>query len=129
MAKAILTFRDLDAWQAGMDTVLAVYKVAMVLPADERFVLSTQMRRAAISIPANVAEGYCRRSPRAYVNHVNIALGSQAELETQLDVARRLNLLDDVAFEELSVLLGRLRSLLHGLRRSIARRHNLEDSA
>jgi four helix bundle protein len=128
MAKGILTFRDLDAWQAGMETVLAVYRMAAHLPASERYVLSAQMRRAAISIPANVAEGHCRRSPKAYVNHLKIALGSQAELETEVEVARRLDFIDSTAFKEMSRLGGRLRPLLHGLRRSIAHRHGLDDS-
>jgi four helix bundle protein len=129
MSKAILTFRDLEAWQAAMDTVVAVYRVATLLPSSERFILSAQMRRAAISIPSNVAEGHCRRSPKAYLNHLNIALGSQAELETHFDVARRLHLVDDIAVEEVVRLSARLRALLHGLRRSIARRHHLDDFA
>jgi four helix bundle protein len=62
------------------------------------------------------------------VNHLKIALGSQAELETEVEVARRLDFIDGVAFEEMSRLGNRLRPLLHGLRRSIARRHGLDDS-
>jgi four helix bundle protein len=124
----ILTYRDLQAWQAGMDTVVAVYRIAELLPSAERYVLSAQMRRAAISVPANVAEGHCRRSPRAYLNHLNIALGSLAELETQLDIAARLGFLARTAVDDVAPVTNRVRQLLHGLRRSIAHRHRLDDS-
>jgi four helix bundle protein len=87
---SIITFRDLETWRAGMDLVVAVYGLTRLLPDSERFVLSAQMRRSALSIPANVAEGQRRRIPRVYLNHVSIALGSEGELETQIELARRL---------------------------------------
>src|SRR6476620_9094077 len=116
MPKPILTFRDLDAWETGMETVLAVYGITRLLPPTERYVLSAQMRRAALSIPANIAEGHCRRSPRAYINHLKIALGSQAELETAMEVAGRLGLVDAATLARMTELGNRLRPLLHGLR-------------
>ncbi len=61
---AIVTFRDLDGWQVGIANVVIVYRIARRFPDAERFVLSAQMRRAAISVPANIAEGDCRRSPQ-----------------------------------------------------------------
>ena len=128
MARSVRTFRDLDAWRMGLENVVAVYRIARLLPADERFVLSAQMRRAAISIPANIAEGHARRSGRAYLNHLNIALGSQAELETEIEVARRLDFIDAISFDEMDRMAGRLRPLLHALRIAIARHHNLDDS-
>ena len=127
MPNRIMTFRDLDAWETGMETVLAVYGITELLPPTERYVLSAQMRRAALSIPANIAEGHCRRSPRAYINHLKIALGSQAELETAIEVARRLGFVDAAAFARMTRLGNRLRPLLHGLRRAVARRHGLSD--
>jgi four helix bundle protein len=128
MANTIFAFRDLDAWQAGMDSVVTVYRVAARLPASELYVLSAQMRRAALSIPTNVAEGHCRRSPRAYINHLNIALGSQGELETEIEVADRLGFIDANGLAEMARLSGRLRPLLHSLRRAIAHRHGLDDT-
>jgi four helix bundle protein len=128
MGKTILTFRDLDAWEAGMDTVVAVYRLTALLPSDERFVLSAQMRRAAISIPANVAEGHCRRNPKVNLNHVKIALGSQAELETEVEIAKRLGFIDANTCDQMAKLGSRLRPLLHGLRRSIARRYGLNEA-
>ena len=90
---SIKSFRDLDVWQQAMQLVEDVYAVTRLLPCEERFGLSMQMRRTAVSIPSNVAEGYCRWRRQAYANHVSIALGSQGEMETQLDLAVRLKYL------------------------------------
>jgi four helix bundle protein len=89
----VASYRDLDVWQVGMDLVLDCYAVSGRFPAHERFGLTSQTRRAAVSIPSNVAEGHNRRSPHSnnvYRNHVSIALGSSAELETHLEIAVRL---------------------------------------
>jgi four helix bundle protein len=79
---SIETYRDLEAWQFGMTLVERCYAETKGFPVDERYGLTAQLRRAAISIPSNVAEGACRRTTNAYINHVSIALGSHAELET-----------------------------------------------
>ena len=86
----ILSFRDLDAWKAAMDLVVSAYLVAGRLPATERFELAAQMRRAAVSIPSNIAEGHASGPGGRYRHHVRIALGSLAELDTQLELAVRL---------------------------------------
>jgi four helix bundle protein len=75
-------YRELQVWQTSMDLVVIVYEVSRAFPEDERFGLRSQIRRAAISVPSNVAEGYCRRTTGAYAHHVTIALGSQGEIET-----------------------------------------------
>ena len=72
----ISSFRDLRVWQQGMDLVEQIYGVSRDFPKHEIYGLSSQMRRAAVSIPANIAEGHIRRQPRAYLNYVSIALGS-----------------------------------------------------
>jgi four helix bundle protein len=87
---AIESFRDLTVWQRGMQLVEDVYDLSRSLPSDERFGLAMQMRRSAISIPSNLAEGFRRWRRQAYCNHVSIALGSQGELETQIEIAVRL---------------------------------------
>jgi four helix bundle protein len=103
-----------------MDVVLAVYTFAANLPASERFELSAQMRRAAVSIPSNVAEGHAFRSqPRAYRRHVRIALGSLAELETQVELVKRLALADKQLARDLDAQLRRTGQLLHGLLRAL----------
>jgi len=98
MAAEIRSFRDLVAWQKGVELCQRVYEDSKCFPADERFGLVAQMRRAAVSVPSNIAEGYGRRSRRDYLRFLNMALGSLCELETQLILAVRLGLAggDDV---------------------------------
>ena len=76
------TYRDLETWQVSMTLVERCYDTTRPFPRDERFGLTAQMRRAAVSIPSNVAEGACRRKTNVYLNHVSIALGAHGELET-----------------------------------------------
>ncbi len=86
----IRTFRDLDAWRVGMDAALATYRLTPRLPDTERYGLISQMRRAATSVPSNVAEGQARNSPKAFLHFLAIAPGSTAELDTQLELCVRL---------------------------------------
>jgi four helix bundle protein len=86
-------FRDLDAWIRGMTLAEQCYRITANFPATERYGLTSQIRRAAVSIPSNVAEGHSRRLTRPYANHVSIAMGSGGELETCLELARRLGFL------------------------------------
>jgi four helix bundle protein len=88
----ITSYRDLEGWQASMALVERCYALSSKLPATEQFNLGNQIRRAAVSIPANIAEGH-RRSRKAVLNHLSIALGSQAELETLLEIGERLGFL------------------------------------
>jgi four helix bundle protein len=118
----IKNYRDLEAWQIAMEAVLKTYDVTAEFPALERYGLSSQMRRAAVSVPSNIAEGQAR-SGRASLNHVAIALGSLAELDTQLEVAVRLTYVSLARTADLRNLIGSDRRLLYGLRR--AKRANL----
>jgi four helix bundle protein len=118
----VVSFRDLDVWRLGMDLVVAVYRRTDRLPSAERFGLTSQIRRAAISVPSNIAEGHARRSDGAYLNHVRIAIGSQAELDTQIEAALRLGFLDPASAQATFAEIARLRQMLCGLRRSLERR-------
>src|SRR5258708_5664664 len=89
----ITSFRDLEAWKQGMTLVEHCYKTSRRFPIEERYALTSQLRRAAISIPSNVAEGHCRRIAKPYANHVSIACGSEGELETGIELAQRLGYL------------------------------------
>lgn len=84
------THKDLDVWHEAIDFVVLVYTVTASFPQHELYGLSAQMRRAAVSIPSNIAEGAARRSNKEYAHFISIALGSLAELETQLIIAQRL---------------------------------------
>jgi four helix bundle protein len=118
--KQIVSFRDLEVWNLAMDLVLLVYDLATGLPNSERFELSSQLRRAAVSIPSNIAEGHARRG-KPYRNHVLIALGSTAEIDTQIEIAVRLGLLDAPHVAPARALLARVGQMLHGLERSLKR--------
>jgi len=87
------SFRDLVAWQEAMLLVEDVYRVSRSFPAEERFGLTAQLRRAAVSVPSNIGEGARRKRRKPYLNHLYIALGSQGEVDVQLEVARRLTYL------------------------------------
>jgi len=78
------SYRDLGVWQVSMDLVTAIYKLTDKFPSKERFGLSSQIQRSAVSVPANIAEGYGRSHRKEYLNHLSIAYGSLMETETHL---------------------------------------------
>jgi len=104
----IRSFRDLRVWQAGMDLVEQVYLLTQAFPKHEMYGLASQMQRAAVSIPSNIAEGHTREHLKEYLQHLSIARASLAELETQLEIAARLEYCKP---EQLSQLLEQLDSL------------------
>jgi four helix bundle protein len=113
------SYRELEVWQSGMKLVERWYVVTKTFPRHELFGLTSQIRRAAVSIPANVAEGACRRSEAVYRNHITVALGSQAELETYTEIARRLGYVPEATFAELTADCATVGRLLNGLYRSL----------
>jgi four helix bundle protein len=120
----ISTFRELDVWQMAMDLVIDCYDLTERYPAHERYGLTSHTRRSAVSIPSNIAEGHNRHAWKAYLNHVNIALGSQAELDTQLEIALRRGYLRREEAGPVLERLARTGRMLHGLQRSLERRVN-----
>jgi four helix bundle protein len=86
----IQNYRDLTVWQRGMDIALQVYQATKDFPPDERFGLTSQLRRAAASVPANIPEGHARSSTKDYLRYVAIAIGSLAETATFIELAGRL---------------------------------------
>jgi four helix bundle protein len=87
----VSSFRDLDVWHLGVELAETVYRVTAGFPKSELFALSSQMRRAAVAIPSNIAEGRSRSSTREFLYFLSISKGSLAELETQLELAIRLD--------------------------------------
>lgn len=87
---SVRSYRELDVWQRSMDLVSRVYRLSATLPDDEKFGLISQMRRAAVSVPTNIAEGAAREHTGDYLRFVSIALGSLAEVETLIEVAINL---------------------------------------
>jgi four helix bundle protein len=117
------SYRDLVAWQKAMDLVVEFYRESAKLPLDERFGLRAQLRRCAIGIPSNIAEGWGRRSAREYVRFLRMAMGSTFELLTQAEISERLGFEGDWG----SVRLGaqEVGRILNALMMSISERHAL----
>ena len=88
------SFRDLDVWRLGLELAELIYRCTAQFPKSEVFGLSAQMRRAAVSVPSNIAEGRARNSSRDFLRFLSISRGSLAELETQLELAIRLDYAD-----------------------------------
>ena len=115
------SYRDLDAWQLAMDTVIATYRITRAFPADERFGLTAQARRAAVSIPANIAEGRNRLGPGEFRHGVSMTRGSVAEVETDLAIGVALDFVDARDVVDVNSQLDRLSKMLFGLYRSLER--------
>ena len=112
---SVKTHKDLDVWKKSMDFITLLYKVTTNFPKDEIYGLTNQMRRAAVSIPSNIAEGAARKSNKEYIQFLYIALGSAAELETQLLASKNLNFIDDKSFDLLVKERDEIGRMLFGL--------------
>jgi four helix bundle protein len=119
--RPIKSHRDLQVWQEAMGLVETCYQQTANFPARETYGLVSQIRRAAVSIPSNIAEGHGRRSLPAYLNHLSIALGSQAELETQIELSGRLKLCSESSAADIMKKAGQIGRMLHALIRSLER--------
>lgn len=105
--------KDLDVWRESIELVTSVYALTSSFPRDEMFGLVNQMRRAAVSIPSNIAEGAARQGEREFIHFLHISLGSAAELETQVIIAGKLNYLG--AADQVLKKVETVRKMLHGL--------------
>ena len=112
-------YKDLLVWQKGMLLVKGVYRLTLSFPSDEKFGLTSQMRRAAVSIPSNITEGQARRSTGEFIQFVSHAEGSVAELDTQLLIAVDLSYCSSSEAQALFDLLLELRKMLNSLRRKL----------
>jgi four helix bundle protein len=108
---------DLVVWQRAIELVKIIYRLTETLPEAERFGLTAQMRRAAVSVPSNIAEGAARRSSKEFMQSLYVARGSLAEIETQLTICRELGFCKDAA--QLDQALTEVLALLGGLIRSL----------
>jgi len=115
-----MKYSELVVWQKAMDLVTEIYKITATFPGDERFGLSSQVRRAAVSVPSNIAEGHGRKSTASYLNFLSIACGSLMELETQIQIAARLDFIQEDKAIALLVQTDEIGKMLNGLKRSLA---------
>jgi four helix bundle protein len=118
---SVSTYRDLLVWQKAMDVVVESYRLAKLLPKSEAYGLASQMQRAAVSIPANIAEGQGRKHLGDYLYHLSVANGSLTELETHVLLASRLSFLSGRTIEPLLALTDEVGRMLTGLRTSLKR--------
>ncbi len=117
---ALQTYRDLDVWQAGIELVEKVYFLAKSLPDDERFGMTSQLRRAVISIPLNIAEGYGRSHRGDYLRFLSFSQGSLKEVETLLIIIGRLKYAERVALQPAWELCQRIGKMLSRLMQSLS---------
>jgi len=111
----VKSYEELDVWQKGVSLAIEVYKVTELFPRSERFGLMGQIRRAATSIPANIAEGWGRGSTKEYIQFLLVARGSLLELETHLVISQKLNYVKEEQFEDLKMQTRRIGRMLNGL--------------
>jgi len=109
----IQSYKNLIVWQKAMDLVVEIYNLTNKFPKSELYGLVSQMKRCAISVPSNIAEGRRRGSRKSYLNFLLIAYSSGAELETQIGIAKRLNFINKLDFEKVDNLLDQVMRMLN----------------
>jgi four helix bundle protein len=120
----VMSYQELQVWQKAMMFVESVYRVTQTFPRYEQFGLTSQIRRAAISIPSNIAEGQGRHTTQAFQHHLSIAYGSLQETETQIMLAHRLGFMPQSEHNELLSAAGEIARMLNGLQRSLTVRQS-----
>jgi four helix bundle protein len=115
----IKNYKDLKVWQRSRELVKLIYILTQPFPPEEKFGLTSQMRRAAISVPSNIAEGHSRSGTKDYIRFLSIAIGSLAELETQLILATDLEFCTENDIKNCITIIQELQRMLHSLRRNL----------
>lgn len=111
--------KKMDVWKNSMELAAEIYKVTKNFPKEELYGLTSQLRRAAVSVPSNLAEGAARTGPREFLQFINIAQGSLSEIDTQIELSNMLNFIDNKTFNDIQKRLIRISKQLYGLKRSI----------
>ena len=112
---SIRSYRDLFIWQKSMDLVTDIYQITYKFPKEEIYGLTSQIRRSAVSVPSNIAEGYGRNSTGDYKRFLQISLGSLYELQTQLEISFRLNYLPEDNFKKLQITALEIEKMMNSL--------------
>ena len=120
---SLSSYRELIVWQKSIDLTVRIYALTRGFPAEERFGITSQMRRAASSVPANIAEGQARRTTGEFLQLLGVARGSLAELETFLTLCERLELTSNEVSNSLSSDCAEINKMLNALMRSLSTRH------
>ena len=109
------SYRDLKVWQKGLDLVIEIYTLTEKFPQSEIYALTSQMRRAAVAIPSNIAEGQKRGHYKEFLQFLYIAYGSGAELETQIEICKKLPKLKNLDYNNLESVLAEVMKMLNSL--------------
>lgn len=117
----IRSYRDLVVWQKAMDLVVLCYQMTRGFPKSEVYGLSNQLQRAAVAIPSNIAEGRRRQHSKEFLQHLSIAYGSLAELETHIQIAERLKYINEDQIQQVLDKAAEIGRMLNGLRKSIGK--------
>ena len=112
-------FRELKVWQKAMDLTVEIYTIVKLLPQDENYALSSQMRRASVSIPSNIAVGQGRESMKEFIRFLSVARGSIRELSTQLEICERVHYLNEENTARSKVLIEEIDKMLNALSKSL----------
>ncbi|TVP48531.1 MAG: four helix bundle protein [Mongoliibacter sp.] len=112
-------FKNLKVWNKAVDLAVNVYQITNSFPVEEKFGLTSQMRRSSVSIPSNIAEGSARSSSKAMTNCLDISLGESFELETQTIIASRIGLLNQESFDSLNKELDEIQKMIIGFKSSL----------
>src|SRR6201997_2176424 len=118
----VKSYLDLIVWQKAMELVVLVYKASARFPREELYGLTNQVRRAAVSVPSNIAEGQGRRTTREFLNRLSLARGSLAEVETQIEIGSRLSFLSVDSCQKVLALATSVARLLNGLIAALERK-------
>jgi len=119
----IKSYRDLEVWKKAMDLVVICYKITRKFPRSEIYGLTSQLQRAAVSIPSNIAEGHQRQHSKEFLQHLSIAYASLAELETDIEIARRLDYIAEDQTNNVFAQAAEIGRMINGLRKSITNRN------
>jgi four helix bundle protein len=117
------SYKELEVWKKAVDFVESIYAITINFPVHENSGIVSQMRRASISIPSNIAEGSVRKSKAEFARFINIARGSAAELETQLIITYRLKYISEDKLNEMTKKIDEISKMLYGLRNSLETRN------
>lgn len=112
-------FKNIKVWQKSVDLAVKVYQMTTTFPSEEKFGMTSQMRRSSVSIPSNIAEGSARNTSRAFTNCLDISLGESFELETQAIIAHRVGLLEQELFDSMNQDIDEIQKMIIGFKSTV----------
>jgi len=123
-SEMLKNYKELKVWQRSYNLCLEIYRITKGFPKEEKYGLTSQIRRAAVSVPSNIAEGYGRKTTQEYIRFLYVAYGSNCELETQLLLSGDLSYIDSAKLEMLLEGVGEVERMLKALIKSLERKHS-----